>query len=720
MRKLFSLFAAVLFAGSMMAADARLTLDFTQSAWGFPDAYLKDAANYTNGGYTVAFNESNNGHKYLTVSQTDLTQTGIIFGKQGATLSFPALDFAVSKILVYYVSAQGGASTVHNIFVGENAVSTAETGCKVTETKSYSTFNIAANAQAAGNVYVLKVTSAHNMQVSKVEFYEAVAGAPEEPTFSVAEGVYTSVQSVELACATEGAEIFYTTDGSDPTAESFQYTTAIPVIETTTIKAVAIKDAVSSGIASATYTIIALDGAGTKEDPFSVADVVKLANSKSDAKYWVMGYIVGCAGNGGAIGDDAASNIALGDAADQQEGLVPVQLPAGAVRDALNIVDNPSNKGKQVKVHGDLQAYFSYFGIKNVDEFELIDDDPQPMAQVSVIEFTAEAAKGTLNDSIFFSEDSLLKLVATDTDNKMEIDANNAIFGDANAQEPFAYRLKSGGKSSAKNNLKLTAAVDGKLLIAARTSTASDTTRTVVLVQEGDTLYNELVLEKDTLPGKIYPFIMVDVKAGDIAVTYPVGAINFYTFALVVEETPIESDTVKLEMNNGYVSNEYFEYYGSTDVVLFNIPVVNNELAGDGDYLDISLFPEDPNHIAGYYDALTTENLDIEYTYLMRVQGTDTTEIDFVDGIAGILILDPNEEMFSATLSIAACLTAEDGTVYSVEFAQEVYYDFIETEEGLEEILSENSGKTIKFVQNGQVYILKGNKVYGIRGELIR
>ncbi len=154
MKKLFSLIAAVLFAGSMFGADARLTLDFTQSAWGFPSANKKDAASYTNGGYTVSFGESNGGHKYLTVSKTDLTQTGIIFGKKDATLAFPALDFAVGKILVYYISAQGGANTVHNIFVGENAVSTAETGCKVTETKSYSTFNIAETAQAAGNVYV--------------------------------------------------------------------------------------------------------------------------------------------------------------------------------------------------------------------------------------------------------------------------------------------------------------------------------------------------------------------------------------------------------------------------------------------------------------------------------------------------------------------------------------------------------------------------------------
>lgn len=375
MRKIFSLIAAVLFAGSMFGADARLTLDFTQSAWGFPSANKKDAASYTNGGYTVGFGESNGGHKYLTVSKTDLTQTGIIFGKKDATLAFPALDFAVGKILVYYISAQGGANTVHNIFVGENAVSTAETGCKVTETKSYSTFNIAETAQAAGNVYVLKVTSTHNMQVSKVEFYEPVTDAPKDPTFSVAAGAYFEAQTVELACATEGATIHYTLDGTDPTEASPVYSAALVINATTTVKAIAIKAGVQSGIVSATYTILAgLDGDGSKDKPFSVADVAAI-NSALTGKQWVIGYIVGCAANGGEkAAEYAVSNIALGDAADQVTGLAPIQLPSGDIRTALNLVDNAGNLGKLVKVHGDLQAYFQVPGVKNVDEYEFVEE----------------------------------------------------------------------------------------------------------------------------------------------------------------------------------------------------------------------------------------------------------------------------------------------------------------------------------------------------------
>ena len=76
------------------------------------------------------------------------------------------------------------------------------------------------------------------------------------PTFSPEAGTYTEAQNVTISCATEGAEIHYTTDGSTPTASSSTYSSAITVNETTTIKAIAVKDGMTdSTVASATYTI---------------------------------------------------------------------------------------------------------------------------------------------------------------------------------------------------------------------------------------------------------------------------------------------------------------------------------------------------------------------------------------------------------------------------------------------------------------------------------
>ena len=51
-----------------------------------------------------------------------------------------------------------------------------------------------------------------------------------------------------------GAEIHYTTDGSAPTAESTLYSEPFTLSNTTTVKAIAIKDGVSSQVSTKSFT----------------------------------------------------------------------------------------------------------------------------------------------------------------------------------------------------------------------------------------------------------------------------------------------------------------------------------------------------------------------------------------------------------------------------------------------------------------------------------
>ena len=76
------------------------------------------------------------------------------------------------------------------------------------------------------------------------------------PTFSPAAGTYTEVQNVEINCTTDGATIYYTTDGNDPTTSSAVYSTAIEVAQNMTIKAMAVKEGMTnSNVATAEYII---------------------------------------------------------------------------------------------------------------------------------------------------------------------------------------------------------------------------------------------------------------------------------------------------------------------------------------------------------------------------------------------------------------------------------------------------------------------------------
>ena len=90
--------------------------------------------------------------------------------------------------------------------------------------------------------------------IDNVTFQRAQLPAP---TFSPAAMTFaTDSLDVTLACATAGATIRYTLDGSEPTSSSTAYSAPITISGTTTIKAKAFKsDYIESDTVSATYTI---------------------------------------------------------------------------------------------------------------------------------------------------------------------------------------------------------------------------------------------------------------------------------------------------------------------------------------------------------------------------------------------------------------------------------------------------------------------------------
>ena len=93
------------------------------------------------------------------------------------------------------------------------------------------------------------------------------------PTFSLTEGKYTEAKSVEIEY-TEGT-VYYTMDGTEPTASSTQYTAAIALNDCGeyTIKAIAISSDSQSDVVSATY-MIKLPLTNSQAAPYTEAEAI--------------------------------------------------------------------------------------------------------------------------------------------------------------------------------------------------------------------------------------------------------------------------------------------------------------------------------------------------------------------------------------------------------------------------------------------------------------
>ena len=102
------------------------------------------------------------------------------------------------------------------------------------------------------------------------------------PTFSPDAGSYENCVTVTLSSNTSGASIYYTTDGSDATTSSTLYESPFTLTETTTVKAIAVKNNKISILSTATYTITS-SGQGGEENP--VSGTINLNNALFGTSY---------------------------------------------------------------------------------------------------------------------------------------------------------------------------------------------------------------------------------------------------------------------------------------------------------------------------------------------------------------------------------------------------------------------------------------------------
>lgn len=267
-----------------------VTLDLIDGNWGFPTSSSTKTTSYTNSttSYQVGCYASNG--YYVSGSSY------FLIGKKDSYMRLPLFDNAVEKIVV--VGNSGGSGNVSfNIYDGDVAVSTSVTSCKMDQT-----FTIA--DPEPNKQYLIKVTNANNLQMKQIKIYFGAAPAVAKPTLSGNTPFLTST-SISLGCTTDGATIYYTTDGTDPQTSSTKqvYTDPFELNATTTVKVKANKGddwsalnskqfvkVVPISVATALTAIDALADNGEIADQF-VSGVISQIDSYNSSyhsiTYWI-------------------------------------------------------------------------------------------------------------------------------------------------------------------------------------------------------------------------------------------------------------------------------------------------------------------------------------------------------------------------------------------------------------------------------------------------
>jgi len=139
-------------------------------------------------------------------------------------------------------------------FVNGDTAATAVTG-----TPSYTT---TATAASLPGVYILTATQGTLAALSYTFKFEpgtltvTSKGTTAKPIVTPPSGVYSAAQNVTITDSSPGAVIYYTKDGSTPTTSSTQYTGAIHLTSSATIKAIAAEpDYLVSSLAESIITI---------------------------------------------------------------------------------------------------------------------------------------------------------------------------------------------------------------------------------------------------------------------------------------------------------------------------------------------------------------------------------------------------------------------------------------------------------------------------------
>ena len=388
MKKIFSLFAAILFAGSMMAADA---IHYSGTIAKADGAGGTDAK----GNPTVvwAIGDKITVTQYKgTGSNPNSSYLGRIYA--GNLVAFTAASgYVIDTVIISVdgsyvgVGVYAGVDTLNNAVVtGSDDVDAriyTSSSCKDTliNTKGETlTEFFLQNTLPASGTKQLRFTSI-DVRYTKLATTEPEVAANDVVFGTFVPGVSNPVKELDVLGSNLTQAITYelmmgsqfevtgtlTAEGGTLSVELTDLIGGDPmdVIRFSVGGNLMLETNISAHVVETT-------GKGTQDDPFTCPDVANLNNTFA-GNYWVEGYILGgYSGSGSSIDDTKNTGILIAIATDSPIDTISVQLPNNSdIRTALNVPDN-SSKGWKIKVLGSLEKYGNFAGVKTPSDFKII------------------------------------------------------------------------------------------------------------------------------------------------------------------------------------------------------------------------------------------------------------------------------------------------------------------------------------------------------------
>lgn len=177
---MLSLLAMICLGGYSQSKGPEVTLDFSDykgNPWDIStSSYCKETKTLTYGTYTIILTPGESKGFMLS----NYKGTGYLqMGNKNASITLPAFNFDVEKIVVVTPSGVGNKKVTQNVYVDEVAVSTQTTGCQ-----SNKEYQIKEEYQKSGNRYVIKVTNGYLTYMSKIQIYKKQGSGKTATTLS--------------------------------------------------------------------------------------------------------------------------------------------------------------------------------------------------------------------------------------------------------------------------------------------------------------------------------------------------------------------------------------------------------------------------------------------------------------------------------------------------------------------------------------------------------